>query len=149
MVSIFGRAVNILCGPSFMRLRLIRFVLVGGVNTVLGYILYATFIFIGLNYNLANFLALAISVIFGFFAQRTFVFKNHNRWLFLRFVLAWAAMYFINMVAIGLLIRSGFDAYISGAIIVAPGAIISYFLQKFYVFRVFRGATFYSKAKKK
>jgi len=120
-----------------MGLRLIRFVLVGGVNTLLGFCLYAIFLFFGLNYNLANFLALAVSVIFGFFAQRTFVFGSRNRFLFLRFVLAWIAMYFINVAAIGQLILYGFDAYASGAIIVIPGAILSYFLQKFYVFRVF------------
>lgn len=119
-----------------MKLRLIRFALVGGVNTVLGFGLYVAFLSMGLNYNLANFLALTISVIFGFFAQGAFVFGNRKKLLILRFVLVWVVMYVLNIATIEQLIRSGFDAYSSGAMIVIPGAILSYLLQKFYVFRV-------------
>lgn len=134
MGNMLRNVVNIFCG--FMDLRLIRFVLVGGVNTMLGFGLYVIFLILGLSYSLANFFALAVSVIFGFFMQGTFVFGNRNKLLFLRFVLASGVMCFFNVFAIGQLILCGFNAYNSGAMIVIPGAILSYILQKFYVFRV-------------
>lgn len=135
MDNMLRNVANIFCG--FMELRLIRFVLVGGVNTLLGFGLYVIFLILGLNYSLASFFSLAVSVIFGFFMQGAFVFGNRNKILFLRFVLAWGVMYFFNVLAIEQLILSGFNAYNAGAMIVIPGAIFSYFLQKFYVFRVF------------
>lgn len=135
MNSMFRIIANVCCG--FMRLpSSVRFVLVGGINTLLGFGLYVAFLFVGLSYDLAYFFALAVSVMFGFFAQGAFVFKNRNKLLMLRFVLAWVLMYFLNVWATEQLILSGFNAYNSGAIIILPGAILSYFLQKFFVFRV-------------
>ncbi|MDD8026474.1 MAG: GtrA family protein [Acidobacteriota bacterium] len=137
MISALRSALNMFGGLNFIKLRLIRFALVGVVNTAFGFTLYAIFLFMGANYNLANFFALTLSVIVGFFAQMTFVFGRRDKFLFLRFVIVWVVMYFVNVTAIAQLIRSGFDAYSAGAIIAFPGAILSYFLQKLYVFRVF------------
>lgn len=136
MDSMFRSVANVFC--NLMRLRSVRFLLVGGINTLLGFGLYVIFLFLGLSYEFAYLFGLVVSVIFGFFAQSCFVFGIRNKYLILRFVLAWILMYFLNVFATEQLILSGFSAYDSGAIIVMPGAAISYLLQKLYVFRILK-----------
>jgi putative flippase GtrA len=118
-----------------LKLRWIRFLLIGGLNTAFSYGLYATFIFIGLSYRLAYLLALLIGIFFSFSTQGAFVFHNREWGRLGRFALTWIMIYLFNMALIEQLMQTGFDAYIAGALTVVPSTTLSYFLQRFYVFR--------------
>jgi putative flippase GtrA len=112
-----------------------RFVVVGLVNTAFSYLIYAGLVFLGVNYAVANLLALMVGILFSFKTQGTLVFANlGNRRLF-RFVLTWAIIYAFNVFLISRFNRMGFDSYASGALSIPFATVLSYLAQKFFVFR--------------
>lgn len=117
------------------RSQLFRFVLVGAVNTVFSYGVYACMLFIGLGYALANLVALVLGILFSFKTQGRLVFDNSNNMLLGRFVLLWAVIYLATISLIGRLVEMGLDAYTAGALAVPFSTVFSYFGQKFLVFR--------------
>jgi putative flippase GtrA len=114
--------------------RVIRFVLVGVLNTGFSYLIYAVLLFVGLGYQLANFFALVVGIVFSFKTQGTFVFNNTARGLFFRFAICWLLIYLCNIGFIRQMLIFGLDAYEAGALAIAPIAVLSYLLQKYLVF---------------
>jgi putative flippase GtrA len=120
---------------GLLKRRAIRFVLIGAVNTAFSYAIYAFFLYLGLSYLLANLLALMTGILFSFRMQGRFVFKNTENHLLGRFVVTWLLIYCVNILLINLLMGLGLNAYISGALAMFPVTALSYFFQRFYVFR--------------
>jgi putative flippase GtrA len=118
-----------------LKRRAIRFVIIGTINTAFSYAIYAFFLHLGLSYLFANLLALMISILFSFKTQGKFVFKSTENHLLWRFIVAWLLIYFVNVFLINMLMRLGLNAYISGALAIFPVTGLSYFFQRFYVFR--------------
>lgn len=116
------------------RKRLILFFLVGGVNTLFGYSLYALLIFLHLHYALASLLGTIGGVLFNFKTTGIIVFNNHDNRLIFKFLAVYVITYLVNIV--GLKIFSIYDAnmYLAGAILVLPVALLGYVLQKKFVF---------------
>ncbi|MFA6054517.1 MAG: GtrA family protein [Thermodesulfovibrionales bacterium] len=115
--------------------RFLRFLFIGGINTLLSYTIYALGLFFGLNYTIAYLLALIIGIFFSFKTLGKFVFNNSDYRLFCRFVLFWALIYGFNIMCIGIIIiYFGLNAYAAGALMIAPNAILSYWLQKRFIF---------------
>jgi len=119
---------------KLLSLQLVRFLLVGILNTGFSYSIYAGLMYFGLNYVMANFLALILGIFFSFRTQGSLVFRNHNNRLIFRFAAAWLLIFLINIGLISLIIRCGFNAYFAGAAALVPITIISYLIQKFFVF---------------
>lgn len=117
------------------KLQGIRFVFVGLLNTAFSYLIYASFLFIGFSYQLANFIALAVGILFSFKTQSHLVFNNPDNRLFGRFVLSWAVIYICIIFLIGQIIALGFDAYTAGALALPFSIVLSYLTQKYFVFR--------------
>ena len=120
---------------QLMRLQFLRFLFVGSVNTSLSYGLYALFLWLGLNYVLANGLAFVMSLLLSFATQGTFVFRSTDPRRLPRFVLAWVCIYGFNIALIGLLMHLGLSAYAAGAAALVPVTLLSYVAQKRVVFR--------------
>ena len=117
------------------KIHLIRFVLVGILNTSFSYLIYATFLLVGLGYQMANFIALVIGILFSFKTHGRLVFDNPDNFLFGRYVLSWVIIYFCTITVIGQIISFGFNAYIAGALSLPFSVCLSYLAQRFYVFR--------------
>jgi putative flippase GtrA len=121
------------------RRRWFRFGLAGALNTAFGYGAYALLLALGLHYALANLGALALGVCFSFRTHATLVFgHSHGRAfgpLFGRYVLGWLVLYALNVAAIAVLLRAGLGPYAAGALCVAPLAVLSYLVQRHFVFR--------------
>jgi len=115
--------------------RYIRFLLIGLVNTVFGYGLYAFFIFIGLHYSLAVFFGTILGILFNFQTIGRFVFKKIAKSLFLRFVSVYVFSYCLNIILIYLFKKIGFNDYSAGAILILPVSFIVYLLNSKYVFQ--------------
>ena len=115
--------------------RVIRFVLVGAINTGFSYSIYALLLFVGLGYQLANFCSLVLGILFSFKTQGHFVFRNADNRLLGRFVLCWILIYVCNIAVIGWIIAFGFDAYSAGALALPITILLSYLTQKYFVFR--------------
>ena len=120
---------------SFRYAGFVKFVVVGVVNTGFSYLVYATFLFFGLSYQLANFIALILGIIFSFKMQGKFVFKSTDNRLLGRYVLTWTVIYLCVTAAIGQIIKFGINAYVAGLLTLPLSVGLSYFAQKYFVFR--------------
>ena len=116
--------------------QIIRFILVGGLNTAFSYSVYAGLIYIGLNYIIANFCSLVLGILFSFRTQGALVFNNRDGRLIFRFAGLWALLFVLNIGLIYILMRVGLNAYAAGAVALVPITVTSYFVQKVMVFRV-------------
>lgn len=54
----------------------IRFVLVGGTNTVIDFAILFGLTFLGLDKIIANYISTSVALVFSFFANKSFTFKN-------------------------------------------------------------------------
>jgi len=119
----------------------IRFLLVGVLNTAFSYLLYASLILIGLKYLLAFSISYVAGVLFNFQTIGRLVFKNKNNKLLFRFVGVYVVIYLLN--AEGLRIADALNInieyktkmLIASAILVVPMAMVSFVLNKLFVFR--------------
>ena len=110
-----------------------KFLVVGAVNTLLVYLIYAVFIFFGFGYAVAQAIALVFGIITGYKAQSRFVFRESGS--FFTYVAIWIFLYLVNIFGIGLLIQYGAGSYLAGALMIPPMAGVSFVLQKFFVFK--------------
>ena len=113
----------------------IRFILVGILNTIFGYSIYALFVFIGFNFVVASFFATILGILFNFQTIGRLVFQAHNNRLIFRFFAIYGIVFLLGVIFIWLLKLIGFNNYTAGLIALFPNAIISYLLNKFYVYR--------------
>ena len=116
-------------------LRILRFLIVGVINTAFSYGAYVLFLFVGLNYALANLLAMILGILFSFKTQGKFVFQDQSYRAFLPFVLCWIVIYFFNIALIRELLKLGYNAYVAGALALPAVVVFSYIVQKYIVFR--------------
>lgn len=116
-------------------IQILRFVVIGVVNTAFSYGVYSLFLFLGSNYAIANFLALLSGILFSFKTQGHLVFRNPNNRLIGRFVLGWSFIYLATITLIGWLVAYGLDAYTAGALALPFSTLLSYLTQKYLVFR--------------
>ncbi|MCW2277292.1 GtrA family protein [Heliophilum fasciatum] len=112
----------------------VRFLLVGALNTLVGYSFFAFFLFIGLHYALASFLAQALGVVFNFFSTGNLVFRNHDVAAAWKFALVYSVTYLLNVMGLNALVSLSVDMYLAGALLTLPMAAIAYLLNKNFVF---------------
>lgn len=105
-------------------------------NTSFSYSVYALFLFIGLQYALANFLAMLAGILFSFQTQGRLVFENTRQRLIWRYAFFWCALYLCNIALIKVMLLAGLDPYSAGALVLPVVAVLSYFMQKLLVFQV-------------
>ena len=113
---------------------ILRFLVVGGISTLFSYGVYAFFVFCGLNYAVANLLALISGILFSFKSQGRFVFRNGDNSLIFRFTLCWGLIYAANVLFLRLAINRGIDKYVAGAAAIPVIAILSFVVQRYLVF---------------
>ncbi len=107
-----------------------KYILVGGVNTVFGYSIFAFFLFLGFHYSLSALMATILGVLFNFQTYGKLVFKSHSKYLIGRFVLVYVLIYSVNVLLLALFDLFLVNLYIAGAIILLPIAYLGYFLNK-------------------
>jgi len=116
-------------------IQFLRFLVVGGLNTIFFFAVFALLISVGLHYVFSALLATICSILFNFKTTGTIVFKNRNNRLILHFL----GIYFLNyLITIGLLKLfdlAGVDSLVAMAIIVLPTAFVSFLLMRKYVFQ--------------
>lgn len=113
----------------------IVFLLVGGINTLFGYSVFAFLIYLKLHYTLAALLSTIAGVIFNFNTFGRIVFKNAQSRLFLKFAVVYVIVYLLNIGLITMLDMVLNNFYINGAIAMAIVAVLTYFLNKYFVFK--------------
>ena len=119
---------------NLLTLEFVRFLLVGVLNTAFSYGVYASLLYVGLPYVVANLGALLLGIAFSFRTQGRLVFGNSSGRLLQRFAACWGAIWLVNVLLIALLVRAGLSAYAAGAVALVPSTVFSYFVQKILVF---------------
>lgn len=117
-----------------LKKQIANFILVGVVNTLFGYSVYAVFIYLGLNYILAVLMATIFGVLFNFKTIGKFVFDSSHDGLIGRFVFVYAIVFIINIITIKILKEFGLNDYISGLLAIVPASVASFILNKYFVF---------------
>ena len=114
--------------------RFIKFLLVGGLNTVFGYSVFVSLVWTGLHYSLAIAVATVIGVLFNFKSTGILVFGSNNNSLVLKFVLVYIIVYIMNVLGITMLLSLGMPEWLGGMILAIPIALFSYYLLSRYVY---------------
>lgn len=119
---------------NYMKMRFMRFIGVGALNTCFGYFFYALLLYQEISPSYALFIATIIGVIFNFQTNRHFVF-NDQRGNFFRFSLCYSIIYLFNLMILNAaLYFFTSSAYIAQILCLLPTALISYFILNSYSF---------------
>ena len=116
--------------------KFIKFLFVNGLNTAFGYGIFALFIFVGLHYSLAAFLGTICGILFNFKTTGSLVFKNKNNRLIFRFFGVYGITFVLNVTGLKFFLLLGLNSYLGGAILILPMAVLSFVLNKKFVFGV-------------
>ncbi|MDD6173342.1 MAG: GtrA family protein [Elusimicrobiaceae bacterium] len=114
----------------------VKFVLVGILNTAFGYLAYAFFVMLNFGDFAAPLLSTICGVLFNFKTIGKLVFENTSNYLIFKFLSVYLLTYCLTVSLLKLLAFAGLqNRYISGALILLPMALISFFLNKHFVFK--------------
>lgn len=113
---------------------MVRFFLIGIINTFFGYSIFSILIYLHLHYSMAVFIATMLGVLFNFKTLGNYVFKNSNNKLIGKFILVYIIIYLTNIAIIKLCLLLSMNIYLAGGFSVIIAAIASYLLNKKYVF---------------
>jgi putative flippase GtrA len=115
-------------------IQLLRFLVVAGINFAFGWTAFAVFIWLGLPKELAALLGTICGVLFNFKTYGTIVFKNKDSRLILRFFAVYLCTYLLSIGLLAIFDKYGFSSLVAYAIIVMPMALLSFLLNKRFVF---------------
>ena len=114
--------------------RFVAFCLVGALNTVFGYSVFAALLYAGLHHALALLIATCAGVIFNFFSTGRMVFGSRQLSRLPRFVAVYGIVYVVNLALIELLLAAGAGPYAAGAISMVAATLAAYAMQSRFVF---------------
>jgi len=117
------------------RILLIKFIVVGGINTVFGYGIYWGLLQLDFHFAIATFFSTVLGTIFNFFTNGRLVFKSKNKGSFYKFVFCVWFLYLISTGAIAFIHNFDISYEIAGLIIIIPRAVIAFLLNKNWVFK--------------
>jgi len=114
--------------------RFIRFLLVGVLNTVFGYAVFAVFILLDLHYAVAALLSTICGVLFNFKTTGRLVFGSRDNSLLVRFFGVYAITYVLGVLYLRVSTVYQWNILIAAAVMMPPMAILSYTLNRLFVF---------------
>lgn len=118
-----------------MKKQFISFLFVGILNTIFGYSLFAFFLFLNMHYSLAVLCSTILGVLFNFKTIGKLVFGSHDNSLIFRFITVYIIIYVLNISCLWYLKYLGLEnMYTNGVLLLVPLAIVSFVLNKQYVF---------------
>ena len=117
------------------KIQFIKFIIVGVLNTIVGYGIYWAMLQLDFNFTIAALVSTLIGIIFNFFTMGRLVFNSKNNALFYKFVFVYIFLYLISIAGISFIHNFDISYEIAGAIIIIPRAILSYILNKNVVFK--------------
>lgn len=115
--------------------RVLRFLMVGGLNTGFGYAVYAGFVLAGAAPWLAVGGATLLAFVFNFFSYGGLVFGSTSRRLWPRFLLFYAALGTLNWAMLRALAALGLGPFLAQAVLVPILAAAGYLALRRFVFR--------------
>lgn len=117
----------------------IKYLMVGMINTLVGFGIIFILMYSGLLPEIANFIGYLCGFILSFILNKYFTFKSKNyvKSEFIRFALSMGIAYLINLLILVISYRSlGINEYISQIIAGIFYTLVGYLLSKFYTFKL-------------
>jgi putative flippase GtrA len=118
-----------------LKRKFLLFLVVGCLNTVFSYLIYAGLLFMGVSYSLAILGAYILGIGFNFRTTGRWVFKNRDNRPLALFIAVYIGMYLLSVLSVKGLLLLSVNKYIAGMIITLPMAVGSYKIMDKYVFR--------------
>jgi len=115
--------------------QVLRFGVVGILNTIFSYSIYALGIYLGLTYYVASLISMIVGVMVSFATQGRLVFRAQLKGRFPSYLLMWLLLYLVNVGTIRWLLTFDLNQYVAGLIAAIPVVIASFVLQKFIIFK--------------
>jgi putative flippase GtrA len=115
--------------------QLVRFFMVAGINSLFGYGVFFFLVWINLPYPTGVVIVGTIAgICFNFNSYGRIVFANKNYKLIWKFCLVYIIMAFFGQFFLSFLERFDVNKYLSGALLAVPSGLLSFVLNKFFVF---------------
>jgi len=108
--------------------RFVRFLLVGLVNTGVGYGLFVGFVLVGLGSQPALASAFFIGILWNFVTHARFVFGQSGLHKLPSYILVYMAIWAANALALSMALRGGLSPLLAQAILAPFAAVLSFFL---------------------
>jgi putative flippase GtrA len=114
-----------------------KFLVAGVINTVFGYALYATLIYLGLSYIVALLISTILGIIFNFFSFARIAFKRNFDWYaFGKFIIAYFLIYVFNCALLIFLTQEFLlNPYIGQILCIPLSVILSWSLMNYWVYK--------------
>jgi putative flippase GtrA len=122
-------------GKKALNIKFVRFLLVGVINTIVGYGIFALLILLHINLALALFLSTGLGLVFNYFSTRHVVFSSQNSGTLWRFALVYAFIYVANVIALMEARKFGISPIVAQAAMLPFCVLMAYTLNKRFVFR--------------
>jgi putative flippase GtrA len=120
----------------FLNNHFVKFLLVGGLNTAFGYLIFTIVTYLVKNIYASVILSNVIAIIFNFNTYGKLVFHSKDHSKAFRFIAVYLLIISIQILLIKALNRAGVsNNYIAGGIILFPMALLSFLLMRNFVFR--------------
>jgi putative flippase GtrA len=111
-----------------------RFILVGGLNTLFGYLVFVGLTGLGWRDIITVPVAMVASITFNFVTYGKLVFESLDRHSLPRFVIGYLGLYVCNVAGLRTLARMGLGAYLAQAALIVPIAVLSFVINDRWVF---------------
>lgn len=132
--SVLNSALFLISETLKIDIKFLKFLLVGGINTIFAYCIYALFVTLGLPPGLALFFQYIIGVLWNFKTTGILVFKNHDNRLVFKFILSYVFTFILNGILLKILLKF-LNEYLAQLVLVLPVAMVSFCIFKFWVFK--------------
>lgn len=119
---------------SIFNIQFVKFILVGGINTLIGYLVFSLFLFLNFHYSLASFLALLFGILFNFKTYGRLVFGNRDNKRIFRYIISWGGIYLVTITCLAGFKWFGINLYLANALLIVPLAVFAFFVNLKFVF---------------
>lgn len=122
---------------EIIKMQQIRFLIVGVLNTIVGYGIYALLVMFDFNYLLANTIGTIIGIIHSYIWNRYFTFNSRNsvKKEIIKFVFVYFVSYLIGLINLYFFVNNGINKYLAGILNIFITTLISWFGHKNFSFR--------------
>lgn len=121
-----------------------KYLIMGGLNTLGAYGLFALFVMLGMHYTLATFLPGVISIYMGYIVNKRIVFKSRDvhKFALVFYYLFYFLVYLTNIGIQAILYNTGSsNSYLNGALAMGITTVISFSINKWVFFSAGRDAS--------
>lgn len=118
--------------------QVIRFLFVGGLNTIVGYGIYALLVYLGINLYIASTISTIIGVFHSYLWNRYFTFKSKEKALaeIVRFISVYIVSYLLGLLTLFISNKIfNIDPYVAGLVNLVITTLISWFGHKYFSFK--------------